>query len=212
MPLPLLSTAYLPSIEYTAMVIKHGGAVIDIHETFAKQTYRNRCHIATSGGLLALVVPVVRPNGNHTSTGETGISYHLPWNRSHWRSIEAAYNSSPYFLYYRDAFEPIFSRHHFSLAEMNNQFLKTIFSLLKLKTTITFSDSYLFISSNETDLRLELHPKKLPFLCKLSDFPEYTQVFGPENGFIPNLSIIDLLFNLGPEAKDYLEKVSHLFS
>jgi len=211
MSLPLLSTSYLPSIEYFALILRHEGAIIDIHETFAKQTYRNRCHIATAWGMLGLVVPVLKPNGNHTVTGDIGISYHLPWNRTHWRSIEAAYNSSPFFRYYRDAFEPLYNRHFHKLAEMNTTFLNTIISLLKIKATITLSDYYHFNAPGQADFRIKLHPKRPPFLCKLSDFPEYMQVFGQENGFIPNLSIIDLLFTLGPDAKDYLEKVSATF-
>lgn len=212
MSLPLLAVAYLPSIEYMAMLLKHGGAVIDIHETYPKQTYRNRCHIASSGGLLALVVPVLKPNGNHTKTGEIEISYHLPWNRTHWRSIEAAYNSSPFFLYYRDAFESLYNSRFVSLVEMNTAFLNSILSLMKINIPIKFSDSYYFSTPGEVDLRIAVHPKKKPVYCTLSGFPEYTQVFGEENGFIPNLSIIDLLFNLGPDAKDYLEKLSNTFS
>ncbi|MEI6750644.1 MAG: WbqC family protein [Bacteroidales bacterium] len=207
MSLPLLSTAYLPSIEYIAIMLRYGGAVIEIHETFPKQTYRNRCHIATSAGLLAMVIPVYKPNGNHTSTKEICISYHLPWNRSHWRSIEAAYNSSPFFLYYRDAFEPLYKQHFDKLAKMNIAFLETILNLLKIDVSLTFSDSYCSSVPHLTDLRLEVHPKKPPFLLKLSDFPKYTQVFENENGFLPNLSIIDLLFNIGPDAKYYLERM-----
>jgi hypothetical protein len=209
MELPLLATAYLPSIEYMAILMKRRGAVIEIHETFTKQTYRNRSHIATTSGLLALVVPIIKPNGNHTSTGEIVISYHLPWNRTHWRSIEAAYNSSPFFLYYRDTFEPLFNKQHKSLIEMNSLFLNTILKLLKLDCTITYSTTYLPAIHDQSDLRNVLHPKKQPFFCKLSEFPKYTQVFGEEAGFIPNLSIIDLLFNMGPEARNYLKSTAN---
>jgi hypothetical protein len=211
MPLPLLSSAYLPSIEYIALILKQGGAVIDIHETYPKQTYRNRCHIANAAGLTSLVVPVMKPDGNHTVTGDIGISYHLQWNRTHWRSIEAAYNSSPFFLYYRDAIEPLYKEHFSKLARMNISFLNIILKLLKVKVSVGFSANYYFNTQGQDDLRLELHPKKPPYLCELSEFPEYTQVFGQENGFIPNLSIIDLLFNLGPDAKDYLEIVAGKF-
>ena len=207
MSLPLLSTAYLPSIEYIAILLRYGGAVIEIHETFPKQTYRNRCHIANSSGLLPLVIPVNKPNGNHTSTEDICISYHLPWNRTHWRSIEAAYNSSPFFLYYRDAFEPLYKQHFDRLAEMNIAFLETILNLLKIDVSLSSSDSYCSSFPGLTDLRSEIHPKKPPFNLKLSDFSKYAQVFENENGFLPNLSIIDLLFNIGPEAKYYLEGI-----
>jgi hypothetical protein len=209
--LPLLSTAYLPSIEYIAFLLHNGGAVIEIHETFPKQTYRNRAHIATSGGLLALVVPVIKPNGNHTSTGEIGISHHLLWNRTHWRSIESAYNSSPFFLYYRDEFETLYNQQFNNLAEMNFSFLNIIIKMLKFDVALSFSDSYQSFDSGLTDMRQKIHPKKPPYLCKLSAFSRYTQVFDKENGFIPNLSIIDLLFNLGPEATDYLKSLAKVF-
>jgi hypothetical protein len=209
MALPLLATAYLPSIEYMAILLKYHGAVIELHETYTKQTYRNRSHIATAAGLHDLVVPVIKPNGNHTSTGEIGISYHLPWNRTHWRSIEAAYNSSPFFLYYRDTFESLFNKQHKNLIEMNSLFLHTILKLLKLDCTIIFSESYLPVIPGQVDLRIEVNPKKPSFLSNLSGFPEYTQVFGEENGFISNLSILDLLYNMGPEAIDYLKRVSN---
>jgi hypothetical protein len=211
MPLPLLATAYLPPVEYVALIQQQGGAIIEVCETYRKQTYRNRCHIATPGGILPLIVPVLKPNGNHTITNETGISYHVPWHRTHWRSIESAYNSSPFFLYYRDAFEPLYNRHYSRLVEMNNAFMNTIAELLRIKVSISFTDSYLFTQKSQTDLRSELNPKNPPVLCELSDFPLYNQVFGQEHGFLPNLSIIDLLFNLGPDSHNYLERVAAAF-
>ena len=208
MPSLLLATSYLPPIEYFALILHNGGAMIEVQETYPKQTYRNRCHIATSEGLLALTIPVVKTNGNHTCTGEAAVSYHIPWNRTHWRSLEAAYNSSPYFLYYRDALEPLYYLHYERLIDLNTRFLITMLDILKIRVPITFSTTYTAHESGETDFRFDMHPKKPPCLCPPSEFPRYTQVFDEQWGFLPNLSIIDLLFNMGPDANAYLKQFS----
>lgn len=208
----LLATAYLPPVEYFALILQHGGATIEIQETYPKQTYRNRCHIATSGGLLALTVPVVKTKGNHTRTDEAAVSYHLPWNRTHWRSMEAAYNTSPYFLYYHDALEPLYDQHYERLIDLNSRFLTTMLEILKIKEPVTFSEVYTPRLPDGTDLRFDIHPKKQPCLCSETEFPGYTQVFKEQQGFLPNLSIVDLLFNTGPDAHDYLEQIASKFS
>lgn len=208
MPSLLLSTSYLPPVEYFAFIMRNGAATIEVQETYPKQTYRNRCHIATSGGLLALTVPVIKTNGNHTRTDEATISYHLPWNRTHWRSMEAAYNTSPYFLYYRDALEPIYYQHFSKLIDLNMRFLETMLDLLKIQVPVSFSTTYIPHESAKDDFRFDIHPKKPPCLCPAIKFPHYTQVFDEQWGFLPNLSIVDLLFNMGPDAHDYLQQLS----
>jgi hypothetical protein len=205
MPAPLLATSYLPPVEYFALMMHHGGATIEIQETYPKQTYRNRCHIATAGGLLALTVPVVKTNGNRTRTDEAAVSYHLPWNRTHWRSLEGAYNTSPYFLYYRDALEPLYNVHYDRLIDLNTRFLETMLDILKIQVPISYSLSYAPQEPTGTDFRFDIHPKKKTCLCPESEFPRYTQVFDQQWGFLPNLSIVDLLFNLGPDAHSYLK-------
>jgi hypothetical protein len=212
MPSPiLLATSYLPPVEYFALLMKHGEAAIEVQETYPKQTYRNRCHIATSGGLLALTVPVIKPNGNHTCTGEAAVSYHLPWNRTHWRSLEAAYNTSPYFLYYRDALEPLYHQHYERLIDLNNRFLETMLSILKIRSLITYTTNYCPQVSAGTDFRFDIHPKKPTCICPEGEFPRYTQVFDEQWGFLPDLSIIDLLFNMGPDAHAYLQRLALIF-
>ena len=208
LPSLLLATAYLPPIEYFAIILKKGGATVEMQETYPKQTYRNRCHIATSGGLLALTVPIIKTNGNQTRTDEAVVSYHLPWNRTHWRSLEAAYNTSPYFLYYRDALEPLYFQHYEKLLDLNAGFLDTMLGILKMNTPVTFSTSYAPQESTGTDFRFDIHPKKPTRICPESEFPRYTQVFDEQWGFLPNLSIVDLLFNLGPDARIYLEQLA----
>jgi len=204
----LLSTSYLPPVEYFAIIMHNGGATIEVQETYPKQTYRNRCHIATSGGLLALTIPIVKTNGNHTRTSEAAVSYHLPWNRTHWRSLEAAYNTSPYFLYYRDILEPLYYLHYERLIDLNNRFLETMLDILKMQVPVTFSRSYTTHESGGTDFRFAIHPKRPACLYAASEFPRYTQVFDEQWGFLPNLSIVDLLFNMGPDAHAYLHQLA----
>jgi hypothetical protein len=211
MPSLLLASSYLPPIEYFALIIHNGGATIEVQETYPKQTYRNRCHIATPEGLLALTIPVIKTNGNRTRTDEAAISYHLPWNRTHWRSLEAAYNSSPYFLYYRDALEPLYALHFDRLVDLNTRYMETMLSILKIRVPVTFSTDYTPQKPAGTDFRFDIHPKKPPCLCHADEFPRYTQVFGQQCGFLPNLSIIDLLFNTGPDAHEYLEQFAFNF-
>ena len=211
MPSALCATCYLPPVEYFAIIMHNGGATIEVYETYSKQTYRNRCHIATAGGLLALTVPVLKINGNHTRTDEAAVSYHIPWNRTHWRSIEAAYNKSPYFLYYRDALEPLYNIHYERLIDLNTRFLETMLNILKIRIPITFSTSYKQHESVGADFRFDIHPKKPAYLCAAREFPRYTQVFDDKCGFLPNLSIVDLLFNMGPDAHDYLKQFAFNF-
>lgn len=206
MPALLLATSYLPPIEYFAIIMHNGGVTIEMQETYLKQTYRNRCHIATSGGLLSLTVPVVKTNGNHTRSDEATISYHLPWNRTHWRSLEAAYNSSPYFLYYRDALEPLYCQHFEMLIDLNMRFLETLLAILKIQVPITFTTSYAPHDASGTDFRFDIHPKKPTCFCPASEYPRYSQVFDDQWGFLPNLSILDLLFNMGPDTSSYLKE------
>lgn len=208
----LMATSYLPPIEYFALIIRNGGATIEAQETYPKQTYRNRCHIATSGGLLPLTVPVVKTNGNQTRTDEATVSYHLPWNRTHWRSLEAAYNSSPYFLYYRDSLESLYNLRYKRLIDLNTRFLETLLDILKLKVSVTFSTTYIpHQLVDMPDFRFDIHPKKPPCLCPTNEFPRYMQVFDEQWGFLPNLSIVDLLFNMGPDTCSYLKTFASTF-
>ena len=205
---PLLSTAYLPSVAYMAVLARHGNIAIEQKETFPKQTFRNRTAIVTGNGILMLNVPVVRPYGNHTRTEQITISYNEPWNIRHWRAIVAAYSAAPYFLYYRDGLEKILLQHHDRLIDLNDAILNYLLQKLKINCHITYTDTFTPPSDNPSNLRNILTNKhSLP--QPNSQFPPYPQVFDTRFGFIPNLSAIDLLFNLGPEAKPLLMQVSY---
>jgi hypothetical protein len=202
----LLSTAYLPPISWMASAIQCDLAEIDLHETYPKQTYRNRSVIAVSGGVLNLTVPVVRVDGNHTTTGNIAIDNSTNWQQQHWRSIISAYNKAPYFLYYRDQFEPLFRKKHMHLFRLNQDLLEILLKVLKVKKPeLKFTERYDF-SPVSMDLRNAFHPKTRQLQIDNYNKERYIQVFEETNGFIPDLSSIDLLFNLGPDALPYLEK------
>jgi len=204
----LLSTAYLPPVSWMAVAFQSGSIGIEIHETYPKQTFRNRCNIATSSGILSLTVPVKRINGNHTKTIDVAIDNSTNWQHLHWQSILTAYNKSPYFLYFRDVFEPVYCKSHSRLADLNLELLTTIVKCIRKNSVqVLFTSQY---ESNPAciDLRNSFHPKNRPYQDITSELPRYIQVFEEKHCFSPDLSIIDLLFNLGPDAIQYLLNVT----
>lgn len=195
----LLSTAYFPPLFYFSRILHSSQVFIEIEENFQKQTYRNRCIISGANGPLNLTVPVQHPEPK-IKIRDLKIAYPEKWNLVHLRAIESAYRNSPFYEYYMDDFQPFFKNTYDSLLEFNTSILKTCLSLLKHKGNIEFTSGFIK-NSQENDYRYVLTPKK-----GIDDFyfPEYHQVFGEKFGFMPNLSILDLIFNLGPDSKDYL--------
>jgi WbqC-like protein family len=200
----LLSTAYLPPVEYFAYLLRFPLTIIEQHETYPKQTYRNRTEIYTDKGKMVLHVPAVKPNGNHTKTCAIIFGNQEKWQLNHWRAIEAAYIASPFFLYYKDMIFPFFEKPQLKLLEMNTRLTTTLCTMIGIETELLYTDRFRKKPENTLDLRSKIHPKKP---STISNFPHYHQVFADRHGFIPNLSIIDLLFNLGPETKSYLEEI-----
>jgi len=203
----LLSTAYLPPISWMALAMQSGNIRIEIHETYPKQTFRNRCRIATSSGILGLTVPVNRTNGNHTITRDIGIDNSKGWQLLHWRSIITAYNKTPYFLFYRDLFEPLYLKKQERLIDFNRELFTVLLKGLQARNVdLYFTDQY-EISPDSIDMRNCFHPRLSPRQGITLGLPRYIQAFESNHGFIPDLSIIDLLFNLGPDALPYLAEV-----
>ncbi len=196
----LLSAAYLPPLDYFAFLLNHR-VVVETHETYAKQTYRNRCYIATEKGKMALSIPVSKPFGNRTKIEEVSILNEEKWFVQHWKALQTAYQSSPFFIYYQDDLKPFFRGDYNYLFDFNIKLTKKICELIGFEPTLSFTTHFEKVPKNQIDLRSDLSPKHPPIL---SDFPSYIQVFSDRHPFFPNLSIVDLLFNLGPEAKGYL--------
>ncbi len=199
----ILSTAYLPPLQYFSKLIKYDEVLIEAHENFIKQTYRNRCNIYGANGLLTLSVPV-KKTSTKTKIKDLYIDYDTNWRKLHWKSIESAYRSSPFFEFYADYFEPFYHKKYQFLIDFNHDLIETIADQLEIDLSIRYTEKYMHGEEvGGDDFREVIHPKKE---LDDSDFvsKEYFQVFAEKHHFIPNLSIIDLLFNTGPEALNYL--------
>lgn len=203
----LLPTAYLPTVSWMAAAIQTEIAEIEIHETYPKQTIRNHCTIATSTGRLSLTVPVNRTLGNHTKTCEIRIDNSTKWQQLHWRSIVTAYNKSPYFIYYRDVIEPVYHKKVENLTELNSELLRLLLDALSLKEKKIYYTSGYEKNPLIIDLRNSFNAK-LDANTNIFTLPRYMQVFESTTGYIPDLSIIDLLFNLGPDSLVYLKTIN----
>jgi hypothetical protein len=201
----LLPTAYFPPVVYFAFLSRNKEIHIEQMETFPKQTFRNRCEIMTDQGKACMVVPVTKPQGNHTLTKNIEICYREPWNRSHWKTLQAGYSSSPFFDYYADTIQVLFESHEAFLVNHNQTILKAISGLIGMQASVKYTDNFEKKPEGMLDLRSGISPKK-NFITRI-EFPEYPQVFRHKHGFMPNLSILDLLFNVGPEAGSYLERI-----
>jgi len=197
----VLPMFYLPPVKYfTTLNQFKPNIIIEKEEHFPKQTYRNRANIYSPDGMLTLTVPVSKGSKNHTKTKDVKISYDFKWQRLHWLSLGACYRSSAFFEYYEDDFAPFYEKNFTYLLDYNREQLELILRLLKIKQPLQFTDTYEDIYPNRADYRSSFSTKITP---KAEQKP-YFQVFEERKGFIKNLSIVDLLFNQGPQAVNYL--------
>lgn len=194
----LLPTAYLAPLSYYALIIKSPNSIIEQYEHFKKQTIRNRCSIYSSNGSLVLSVPKVRKSSSKTLIKDIQICYTEPWQKIHWNAIQSSYNSSPFFEYYMDEIFVIYNTKEKYLIDLNLKTHQLILKFLQIDSKINLSNNY----NRQTELE-DFRDKKFQSTNNL----EYDQVFSIKKGFTPNLSIIDLVFNLGPESNNYLEKI-----
>lgn len=204
----LFSTAYFAPVQYYAHLLHSSDPVIESCEHYQKQSYRNRCVIATANGLMPLSLPIEKNIPEKTSIRDVKLSGHGNWEHLHWNSIESAYNSSPFFEYYADDLKPFFEKKTRYLFDFNESIRLQIFDLLDISDHVRHSTDYLReeeVPSHWKDFRNLIHPRNNPsevdrdFISK-----SYYQVFDHKFGFQPNLSILDLLFNMGPESILYL--------
>jgi hypothetical protein len=186
-----------------AEVLREDRLVIEAWETYAKQSIRNHCDICGPNGRQRLTIPVIRTNGNHTLTRDVRVSYHQPWNIFHWRSIETGYNNSPFFLYYRDEFQPVFERRFDFLIDLNMAFLGVLLGIFQKKPLVLYTENFSRHRQGETDLRTAFSKSGIRAGSGQNQ-GIYPQVFAERHGFSPGLSTIDLLFNIGPESINFL--------
>jgi hypothetical protein len=195
----LIESHYLPSIPYFAAISNAKTIILERHEHYVKQSYRNRCHILTSQGIDRLVVPLTSKHNKATIT-ELKPDYSQKWVTTHWRAIESAYRNAPFFDYYADDLRDlIFKNHHF-LYDLNLEFLTICLKWLKFDMQIRETVAYEKVPSVEFyDLRNAIHAKKPELIKSWFQSVTYPQVFG--NKFVEGLSILDLIFCEGPNAR-----------
>lgn len=193
--------AYFPSIDYFAQLVNHS-VTFCIHSHYQKQTYRNRCSIYGANGKLNLCIPIKHSkSGNHQQDIDVQIHYENDWQKNHWRSIESAYRSSPFFEFYEDELSAVFFQTEEKLVQYNLNLIQCISDWLSTEIQYTLSKSYIPLTKKEEEL---IKAKGI----RENKHPSYTQVFHNKHGFINNLSILDLVFNLGPSSKTYLEQIA----
>lgn len=202
----LLSTAYLAPISYYACLMHAPQVFVEQHEHYHKQTYRNRCRIVAANGVMDLSIPVV--TFNNQAIRKVEIDYSKPWQRQHWLSLEAAYRSTPFFEYYEDDLKPFYQQQDIKyLFDFNARLQQVICDLIDLHPQTILTQDFVapeaagFCSSDVClDLREAIHPKRnLPQMLHYHSH-KYTQVFEQQLGFVADMSIVDLLFNMGPES------------
>lgn len=196
----ILPSAYLPPVQYFVHLYDRGGCVVEQHEHYLKQTYRNRCVIDSPNGALALTIPVEKAADGKCLMKDVRISDHGNWRHLHWQALVASYYNSPFFEYYQDDFRPFFEKKWEFLVDFNEEILYKCCELIDIQPEIVRSDSYVRIEAGEVDYRALITPKNSVEMDDLFSPAEYYQVFQYKQGFKPNLSIADLIFNMGPES------------
>ena len=193
----ILTPSYLAPVSYYRQ-LNNSPVVIEACCNYQKQSYRNRCKIATEAGVMTLSIPIEKPSGK-VLTRDVRISSHDNWQHLHWTAIESAYQSSPFFEYYQEDLRPFFEPQKFKyLYDFNIELQNTICNLLDIAPKIEYSQEFWQPQEGDVDLREVIHPKRP--IVEAEKLLPYYQVFSARHGFIPDLSIIDLLFNMGSES------------
>ena len=198
-----LSTAYLAPIQYFCKLISYESVWMETNEHYPKQTYRNRCMIATTGGVQLISIPIENSKTAKCLTKDIRISDHGNWQHIHWNALVSAYGMSPFFEYYEEDFVRFYRQKYHFLFDFNEQLKEIICELLDICPKINYTTEYLHDVSD--DFRTVIRPRQPVEDYSFNPKPYY-QVFREKHGFLSNLSIVDLLFNMGPEAAIVLKE------
>ena len=203
----LLALHYFPSVQFCSKFFTYSDIVLEQNEHYRKGSYRNRMHIGSANGLLRLTIPLMKGKNQQQAIREVRISYDEPWQRSHWRAICSAYGNAPFFEHFRDDFEILFEERTEFLFDFNLKVLSAVLTVLDIQPPIRLSTSFLpEPPKGWDDFRNRISPRTTT--CVDADFypVPYAQVFQERSGFLPNLSILDLIFCKGSEAVCILEE------
>ena len=198
----LLSTTYFGPVQWFQKLHRAEHVMIEQWESFPKQTYRNRCLIATTNGVQALTVPVEK---SAACIKEIRISDHGNWRHLHWNALQSAYGESPFFEYYQDDIRPFYEKRWTFLFDFNEAIRQKMCELIDIAPSVTFTTAYITAPQAlvVNDYRTVINPKH-PAQDDDFETKAYYQVYQMKHGFQENLSILDLLFNMGPESIFYL--------
>lgn len=196
----LLLPTYFPSISHFAVMAQSENITFEMEDNFQKQTNRNRTYIYSPNGIQLLNIPVKHSNKSHQKTKDVLIENEFDWQKQHFKSLEAAYRSSPFFEFFEDDIRPVFEKQHQFLMDLNLEVLEITTKCLRMKLKYEKTTEYFHKVNNVADFRILANGKK-----DQNVFEKYTQVFNDKHGFINNLSVLDLLFNEGKFAMDYLK-------
>ena len=205
----LLQTTYFGPIQWYQKLYRYDQTLIEQYDSYQKQTYRNRCVIATANGLQTLTVPVEHSvnsqelSANSPKVKDLRISDHNQWRRIHWNALQSAYSESPFFDYYADDIRPFFEKRYEFLIDFNEAIRQTVCDLLDIHPNVSYTSDFSLQPSAIDDYR-EVINAKHPQADADFQPRRYWQVFEDRHGFQANLSILDLLFNMGNEAIFYL--------
>ena len=196
----LLHPSYFPSISHYVAMAQADSITFEMEDNFQKQTNRNRTYIYSPNGIQMLNIPIKHTLDQHQKTKDVKLETSFDWQKQHFKSLEAAYRTSPFFEFFESELLPIFNKKHTFLMDLNFETMEMASKCLRLKFEFNKTEEYFHEVTNYTDFRTLINGKK-----DISQFEKYTQVFGEKYGYINNLSILDLLFNEGRYAMDYLK-------
>ncbi|WP_321826947.1 WbqC family protein [Maribacter dokdonensis] len=199
----VIHPSYFPNI-LTFGYVLHEPTCWEVHDNYQKQTFRNRTYISNDRGKHILSIPIIHvgKEQGRQKYKDVLIDNSYPWQRQHWRTLQTAYRTSPFFEFYEDEIKPLYDQPYDKLLDYNLKTIETIFECLQMEMPKASTKEFEVSLNEHEDFRFLINAKLKHNLT----IEPYTQVFGDRHGFIPNLSILDLLFNMGPNSIEYLRK------